>query len=73
VTDLIFQFALSGRVRRKGWKEERKPYPIGGMIVKELLNESKNEIERGGHQMNEEEPLDEIFELALQNDMNYLG
>jgi hypothetical protein len=28
---------------------------------------------RGGQRMNEKELLDEIFELALQNDMNYLG
>jgi hypothetical protein len=28
---------------------------------------------RGGRRMNEKELLDEIFELALQNDMNYLG
>ena len=33
----------------------------------------KNEIKRGEHRMNEKELLDEIFELALQNDMNYLG
>lgn len=33
----------------------------------------KNGIKRGGHRMNEKELLDEIFELALQNDMNYLG
>lgn len=33
----------------------------------------KNEIKRGGHRVNEKELLDEIFELALQNDMNYLG
>jgi hypothetical protein len=32
-----------------------------------------NEIERGEHRMNEKGLLDEIFELALQNDMNYLG
>jgi hypothetical protein len=30
-------------------------------------------IKRGGHWMSEKELLDEIFELALQNDMNYLG
>ncbi len=28
---------------------------------------------RGGQLVNEKELLDEIFELALQNDMNYLG
>jgi len=33
----------------------------------------KNEIKRGGHRMSEKELLDEIFELALKNDMNYLG
>jgi hypothetical protein len=33
----------------------------------------KNEFKKGGHGMNEKELLDEIFELALQNDMNYLG
>jgi hypothetical protein len=33
----------------------------------------KNEIKRGRHRMNEKELLEEIFELALQNDMNYLG
>ena len=33
----------------------------------------KNEIKRGGHRMSEEELLGEIFELALQNDMKYLG
>jgi hypothetical protein len=73
VTDAIFKFALSGRVRGRGWNEQRKPYPIGRMIVNELLNGSKHEIERGGYQMNEEELLDEIFELALRNDMNSLG
>jgi hypothetical protein len=33
----------------------------------------KNEIKRGEHRMSEKELLDEIFESALQNDMNYLG
>jgi hypothetical protein len=33
----------------------------------------ENETERGGHRMSERELLEEIFELALQNDMNYLG
>jgi hypothetical protein len=33
----------------------------------------KKEIGRGGHRMSERELLEEIFELALQNDMNYLG
>ena len=28
---------------------------------------------KGGQLVNEKELLDEIFELALQNDMNYLG
>jgi len=30
-------------------------------------------VERGGYRMSEKELLGEIFELALQNDMNYLG
>jgi hypothetical protein len=33
----------------------------------------KSENKRGGHGMSEQELLEEIFELALQNDMNYLG
>jgi hypothetical protein len=33
----------------------------------------RNEMKRGGHRMGEKELLDEIFELALQNDTNYLG
>jgi hypothetical protein len=33
----------------------------------------KSEIEGGGHRMSEKELLEEIFELALQYDMNYLG
>jgi len=33
----------------------------------------KDEIGRGGHRMKEKELLEEIFELALENDMNYLG
>jgi hypothetical protein len=33
----------------------------------------RNEIKRGGHRMNQKELLEEIFELALENDMNYLG
>ena len=33
----------------------------------------KNEIKKGDQKMNEKQLLDEIFELALQNDMNYLG
>jgi hypothetical protein len=33
----------------------------------------KNDVEKGGHRTKEKELLDEIFELALQNDMNYLG
>jgi len=33
----------------------------------------ENEIKRGGHRMSEKELLAEIFELALENDMNYLG
>jgi hypothetical protein len=33
----------------------------------------RNEIKRGGHRVNEKELLGEIFELALQNDMKYLG
>jgi len=33
----------------------------------------KNKNRKGGHRMGERELLDEIFELALQNDMNYLG
>ena len=42
------------------------------MIVDERLK-GKNEIKRGGYRMSDNELLDEIFELALQNDMNYLG
>jgi hypothetical protein len=30
-------------------------------------------IKRGEHRMSEKELLEEIFELALQNDMDYLG
>jgi hypothetical protein len=30
-------------------------------------------IRRGEQRMSEKELLEEIFELALQNDMNYLG
>jgi hypothetical protein len=30
-------------------------------------------IKKGGHEMSEKELLEEIFESALQNDMNYLG
>jgi len=33
----------------------------------------RNEIKRGGLGMSGKELLEEIFELALQNDMNYLG
>jgi hypothetical protein len=33
----------------------------------------KNKIEGGGHRMSEKKLLEEIFELALQNDMDYLG
>jgi hypothetical protein len=33
----------------------------------------RNEIKRGGDRMSKKRLLDEIFELALQNDMNYLG
>jgi hypothetical protein len=36
-------------------------------------NAGKNEIKRGGHRMSKKMLLDEIFELAVQNDMNYLG
>jgi hypothetical protein len=32
-----------------------------------------NEIKRGGHGICEKELFEEMFELALQNDMNYLG
>ena len=64
MTDVIFQFALSGKVRWRGWKEQRNTNPIGRMTAKELLNGSKNEIKRGGHRMDEKELLDEIFELA---------
>jgi hypothetical protein len=35
------------------------------------VGEERNQERR--HRMNEKELLDEIFELALQNDMNYLG
>ena len=38
-----------------------------------LPKRGKNEIKKGGHRMSENRLLDEIFELALQNDMNYLG
>jgi hypothetical protein len=39
-----------------------------------VLGLKKKEIrQERGHQMNEKELLDEIFELALRNDMNYLG
>jgi hypothetical protein len=33
----------------------------------------KNEIKRGGHGIEKRELFHEIFELSLQNDMNYLG
>jgi hypothetical protein len=33
----------------------------------------KNEIGRGEDWVSEKELLDEVFELALQNDMDYLG
>jgi hypothetical protein len=73
VTDVIFQFALSGKVRWRGWKEQRDTNLIGRMTANGLLNGSKDEIKRGRHRMNEKELLEEIFELTLQNDMNYLG
>jgi hypothetical protein len=73
VTDVIFQFALSGKVRWRGWKEQRDTNLIGRMTANGLLNGSKDEIKRGRHRMNEKELLEEIFELTLQNDLNYLG
>jgi hypothetical protein len=73
VTNVIFQFALSGKVRWRGWKEQRDTNLIGRMTANGLLNGSKDEIKRGRHRMNEKELLEEIFELTLQNDMNYLG
>ena len=38
-----------------------------------FIQPEKNEIKRGEDRMNEKGLLDEIFELALQNDMDYLG
>jgi hypothetical protein len=61
---------------------EKKPFEgerpdrfcFDGYITLSLAKmREKNEIKRGGHRMDEKELLEEIFELALQNDMNYLG